>query len=147
MGVPQRTSLPVVAGVLAVASACALLVLNLVGFLEMMVSRLGWMSAFVLASTAIHYVVALGAATVGLVGGIMALLRRNCVLAVVGTSFIVFMAFSGLAGDLSGMLNYWYYGGSDFSLIILVLMIEATIFILSLLSLIFIAKSKTEFLS
>ena len=83
-------------------------------------------------------------AIIALVSGILSLLRRNYVLAIVGAAFVLAFSIITLSGNFGQLL---FVQAEDWPMLtswVLILLIDMMAFALSLLGLIFIAKSRAE---
>jgi hypothetical protein len=150
----QITRSPTVAGVLIIVSAAINIVFSLIVFSDVSLRDFGHLyDPVVMRITS--YVIALSTVLTGLVGGVMSLMRRQYSLVVVGTSLLLLTA---VYEELSALNAFFYYehlfGGirpmpgevSSFLHLQLFLCFNVATIVLSLLGLIFAARSKLQFL-
>ena len=145
MGNPQKTTLPAIAGIFTITSASILLAVSLIGLSLLLLNPTQYISYIpILANQLMHIAIILCIGVIGLVGGIMSLMRSQFVLALIGASFMLLTGINAVAGNIT-LLGYQYDSFDSLLSSLMIFLGNGTVFVLSLLSVIFLSKSKNEF--
>jgi hypothetical protein len=145
MGVPQRTSFPTIAGFLIFISACLFIAFGSFGVLSLLAIHQPD-SHYILAGGLSSGVLIIVAGVLALIGGIMSLRRRNLILATVGAVSILILSLNDLPNFFIAILSSSTSVSYPFFLSFLLgFLLHLITTILSLLGLIFIGMSKSEF--
>ena len=131
------------AGVLVIISSCILIALTSVSVLSSLQFLMQLRYAFIVTQV-LSSGMSIAVEIIGLVGGIMSLVRRNFVFAVVGASFILLYSVAMLESSISVLLLKSEGAESSYPGIV-VLLFSVAAFFLSLLAVVYIAKAKAEF--
>jgi hypothetical protein len=141
----KKTGYPVVTGCFTLSSACLLIVLNSVALAETLRNAGTFTSFDTLfeAQLAIH-VINYSVSAVGIAGSIMALKRRNVILATIGTCLLISTPIYDIPNFIVG---FQASQGGYYSVFPLIptFVTDITIAILSILALILLFKTKAEF--
>lgn len=145
MGGPQRTSFPTIAGFLIFVSACLFIAFGSFNVLSLLAIHPP-ISYYILASGLSSSVLVIVAGVLALIGGIMSMRRRNLILPTVGAAFILILSLNDLPNFFIAILSSSTSVLTPFYLsFLLSFLLHVITMILSLLSLILIGISKSEF--
>lgn len=141
----QRTALPVIAGIFTIISASILLAISLIGLSLLLLYPTQYISYMpIFANQLMHIAIILCIGVIGLVGGIMSLMRSQFVLGLIGTSFMLLTGINAVAGNIT-LLGYQFDSFDNLLSSLMIFLGNGTVFVFSLLSIIFLSKSKNEF--
>jgi len=141
----QRTALPVIAGIFTIISASILLAVSLIGLSLLLLYPPQFVSYMtILANQLMHIAIILCIAVIGLVGGILSLMRSKFVLPLIGTSFMLLTGINAVAGNIA-LMGYQYDSFENLLSSLMIFLGNGTVFVLSLLGIVFLSKSKNEF--
>lgn len=145
MTAPHKTTLPTIAGILIIISASILLAINLITVSLVLLDPGVYTSHILIFATFLARIaIILCIGVVGLVGGIMSLMRRQFVLALICTSFILLTGINAVTADI-GMLGDDYDNFDNFLASLMILVGDAAVFVFSFVSIVLLSKSRNEF--
>jgi hypothetical protein len=139
----RRIGYPLVVGCFTMSSACLLIVLNSVALAETLRLEGAVTSTLFEAQLAIH-IINYSVSAMGIAGSIMALKRRNVILATIGTCLLI----STPIYDIPNFIVGFQTPSSDYYSVfplIPTFVTDMTVAILSILALILLFKTKAEF--
>jgi len=132
MGNPQKTTLPAIAGIFTITSASILLAVSLIGLSLLLLNPTQYISYIpILANQLMHIAIILCIGVIGLVGGIMSLMRSQFVLALIGASFMLLTGINAVAGNIT-LLGYQYDSFDSLLSSLMIFLGNGTVFVLSL---------------
>lgn len=143
MTAPQRTNVPIIAGIFVLISACLIAGLTLIDGYITLIHGLG--RAYFSYFTLPHIAADLMLVTVALVGGVTSILRKEFALTIVGAAFVFAISILTVPGYFAQVI---FATTGDFVFLLSAtpfLLVAAIALILSFFGLILIAQSRAEF--